>query len=1128
MAEKIKLNINEVAVKDGNTSLSFVISEPSEEAFSVEVAISDHPNTFSQSLLFLPGETTKKVSLPITPEVPLTTTINVDNSDLVELTLAEFRIEYNQERDTAELFIDDEVIEGISTIERSAEELIPTTSFETISDAIDQVDETVLLAVSNTTKTTTTTSTTDDTTTTDTTAPSLSSASPADDATAVAVGGNIVLNFSEAVDVESGNIVIYKSSDDSTVETIAVTSSQVTGTGTTQITINPSSDFDSSTEYYVQIAATGFDDSSGNSYAGITDKTSLSFTSTADSTAPTVTNFTSTTADGSYGTATFVDSFSLTEEYPYGLAFNNDGSKMFVAGFGDDDVKEYTLSTVFDVSTASLVDSFDVSSQENGLRGLAFNNDGTKMFILGAAGDDVNEYTLSTGFDVSTSSFVDSFSISGQEESPVGLTFNDDGTKMFITGHLGQDVNEYTLSTGFDVSTASFVDSFSVSSQMTSPRGINFNNDGTKMFITGEEDDEVNEYTLSTGFDVSTASFVGSLDISSQGWRPHAISFNNDETKMFIVDAGSDVVNEYSIPTINITATTSESVQSGDTITVTLDTGDTVVLTAASAGTTLTGTYSVGVGDNSSDLTVSSFAIGSVTDSAGNAMTSTTLPSSNNIADTSAIVIDTTASAATLALSISGFSGATSVSVPSGASGLNAIVSTAPANTTTQGTSSADYIEVRDSASSNAGSISGGSGNDIVYIKGWGGATNTSVTGDGGTDTLVINSAIYSSTSGGNKIYFNGTGGSGNITYNNFSSVVVSDSTDFERKFSATATLADTDGSESLGDITISSLPDSTSVTDSDGDAVTVSSNAFTIGSVVSGEAQIFTLTNTGPFNFTANGSVTVTESNGSATTTTTASVLIDGVVRGIEYVTSSGMSGLTNQEGLFNYQDGDDITFKVGGVVLGTATAEDVISGRTFLQDIADVERSNLSDGYLENMAIFLQSLDANYNPGDGITITQQMRTNLADIELDLRQASSSEVKQVIEQVGGVYVERAEAMEHVKDMLIEYSDMKESDFELIDTESLMARTESSRSDQQNSLSSLENDRISLEVLAELEDSRNTDQLFSDSSPAQSNSQDYGSEQVGDNEVAFADSPSVINVLDSVLGTIENNLVYDF
>ncbi|MCP4881737.1 MAG: hypothetical protein GY905_14440, partial [Gammaproteobacteria bacterium] len=94
---------------------------------------------------------------------------------------------------------------------------------------------------------------------------------------------------------------------------------------------------------------------------------------------------------------------------------------------------------------------------------------------------------------------------------------------------------------------------------------------------------------------------------------------------------------------INITATTSESIQSGNTITVTMDTGDTVVLTAASAGTTLTGTYTVGAGDNSSDLTVSSFVIGTVADTAGNAMTSTTVPSNNNIADTSAIVIDTTA-----------------------------------------------------------------------------------------------------------------------------------------------------------------------------------------------------------------------------------------------------------------------------------------------------------------------------------------------------------------------------------------------------------------------------------------------------------------------------------------------------
>ena len=40
--------------------------------------------------------------------------------------------------------------------------------------------------------------------------PTLSSSTPADDATDVSVSDNIVLNFSENVDAESGNITIKK------------------------------------------------------------------------------------------------------------------------------------------------------------------------------------------------------------------------------------------------------------------------------------------------------------------------------------------------------------------------------------------------------------------------------------------------------------------------------------------------------------------------------------------------------------------------------------------------------------------------------------------------------------------------------------------------------------------------------------------------------------------------------------------------------------------------------------------------------------------------------------------------------------------------------------------------------
>jgi uncharacterized repeat protein (TIGR02059 family) len=95
--------------------------------------------------------------------------------------------------------------------------------------------------------------------------------------------------------------------------------------------------------------------------------------------------------------------------------------------------------------------------------------------------------------------------------------------------------------------------------------------------------------------------------------------------------------------TINITATISEDIAVGASITVTLDTGDTVVLTRATA-TTLTGTYTVSAGDNSADLTVSSYVLTSApTDASGNAMTSTALPTgTNNIAGAQAIVVDTT------------------------------------------------------------------------------------------------------------------------------------------------------------------------------------------------------------------------------------------------------------------------------------------------------------------------------------------------------------------------------------------------------------------------------------------------------------------------------------------------------
>ncbi|MDB4188788.1 Ig-like domain-containing protein [Candidatus Pelagibacter sp.] len=256
-----------------------------------------------------------------------------------------------------------------------------------------------------------------------------------------------------------------------------------------------------------------------------------------------------------------------TEIKPQAIAFNGNGEKMFVlhnrtpssgASSNSDSVEEYDLGTGFDISASSFGSRQErkiVKDQETAPRGFAFNNNGTKMFVVGATGDDVNEYTISSGFDLSSNiTFVDSKDISGQDTDPQGIAFNGNGTKMFVVGNAGDDVNEYTLTTGFDVSSASFVDSFQIDDdQDYTPIGIAFNFYGTKMFVVGDDDNDINEYTLSTAFDVSSASFVDGngdgtgFSVASQTSTPSGIAFNNDGTKMFVTDRNDADVHSYEL-----------------------------------------------------------------------------------------------------------------------------------------------------------------------------------------------------------------------------------------------------------------------------------------------------------------------------------------------------------------------------------------------------------------------------------------------------------------------------------------------------------------------------------------------------------------------------------------------------
>ena len=258
----------------------------------------------------------------------------------------------------------------------------------------------------------------------------------------------------------------------------------------------------------------------------------------------------SSTRNGEWdvSTASYLQNFSVNAQQtnPNDLFFSPDGTKMYIVGIVGQEVNEYTLSIAWDVSTASFV-QFITVVQDSAPVGLFFKPDGLKMYIIGTTSDAVNEYNLSIAWDISTASFLQNFSVSAQEATPQGLFFRDDGLKMYIIGSSNDDVYEYNLSIAWDVSTASFLHSFAVNVQETTPVGLFFKPDGLKMYIIGSGNDAVHEYDLSTAWDVSTASFLQNFSVLAQETGTSGLFFKPDGQKMYITGTAGDDVNEYDI-----------------------------------------------------------------------------------------------------------------------------------------------------------------------------------------------------------------------------------------------------------------------------------------------------------------------------------------------------------------------------------------------------------------------------------------------------------------------------------------------------------------------------------------------------------------------------------------------------
>ena len=253
--------------------------------------------------------------------------------------------------------------------------------------------------------------------------------------------------------------------------------------------------------------------------------------------------------------ATYTQSFNVTSEGSgsRGVAFSPDGLKMYVLNNTDDEVNQYNLSTAYDISTAQFNNqTLDLASEMGNPQGLAISSDGEHIYITEVAtgtSDSVFQYNIPTAyaFDVSHATFFDALNVSAEELAPSGIAMSEDGSKMFIIGHAGLEVNQYALSTNFDVTTATHSGFFDVSGEEGASRGITFGQDGYRMYITGSDGDEINQYYLPTPYDVTTAQLTTTLTVSDQEGDPQGLAISAEGTKIYTIGTSDDEVDQYDI-----------------------------------------------------------------------------------------------------------------------------------------------------------------------------------------------------------------------------------------------------------------------------------------------------------------------------------------------------------------------------------------------------------------------------------------------------------------------------------------------------------------------------------------------------------------------------------------------------
>lgn len=254
----------------------------------------------------------------------------------------------------------------------------------------------------------------------------------------------------------------------------------------------------------------------------------------------------------------------------YSIAFKPDGSHLYRIGSlsGSVGVFDYTLTSNYDIGNLNTRTQKGISGNGGNVpaavgprlddirvRGLHIRSNGRDWYFgcYDTLNDtcDVWHFRTATAWDISGLSYINVFDLTSRAGIILDLSFSTDGTKMFTLDDRDNVVDQWTMTTPWDTTTAAWSAAFALNTtargSISLPRGMFFKPDGTKMYITDvnsstEAIQSIHEFDLGTAWAVNTGTLVKTTSTILPGMTATSggisqVRFSVDGTKMFALSA---------------------------------------------------------------------------------------------------------------------------------------------------------------------------------------------------------------------------------------------------------------------------------------------------------------------------------------------------------------------------------------------------------------------------------------------------------------------------------------------------------------------------------------------------------------------------------------------------------------